>query len=336
MASKLSARWLLVLKILITGGLVAYLAGKLDLQQLGARLLSVDPFFYAGAVATLAFPIILTSLRWQLILRAQGIVIPLRSAISFDLVALFFNAFLPGSTGGDAARAYYAIKRFPDEKTRIISSVLFDRGVGLLVLLVFGYFALLGQSDLFSRVEGLKTFAIYLPVLVVGGIVSFIFLFFLPSSYLPSRLHRWIHTIIDEGIAGRLLRFLKEQREHPAILVAALLISIASYLFNFLSAYLVASAMGLPITYIDIIVILAVLYTIISVPISFGGHGLREIVLIGLFFALAIGSAESAVAFSLLLFCVQLIWSFTGGCWFLIWRGRGGAPGDNAAWLRNP
>ena len=47
------------------------------------------------------------------------------------------NSFMPGSTGGDVVKAYYAAKH-TIWRTRAILSVLIDRALGLLALIVLG------------------------------------------------------------------------------------------------------------------------------------------------------------------------------------------------------
>lgn len=315
-------RWSFALKVAVTAALLSYLITKIDLGGLFEKLRATDLFLFAAAFAALAVPISLTSLRWQLILRAQQIVLPYRSAVSYDLIALFFNSFLPGSTGGDAARVIYAISRFPSEKTRIVASIAFDRGIGLLVLLSFGYVAFLTQPELLGGIPAARALALYMPPALgvcLAGVAVFLFL---PSSRVPGPVRRWVEAALERAVVGNLVLFLKQQRRRPWVFVAAMGISAASYLFNFLSAYFVAQAMGLEITYMQIIFVIAILYTIISVPISFGGHGVREVVLIALFAGLGFGKVgpEVAVAYSLLLFSVQLLWSLVGGAWFVARR----------------
>ena len=100
-------------------------------------------------------------------------------------------------------------------------------------------------------------------------------------------------------------------------------ISAASYLFNFGSGYLVGLALGLTVSFSQIIVMLAFVYTITSLPISVGGHGVRELTLIAMFGLMGLSSSgqpEVAIAFSILLFSVQLIWSLIGGLYYLAHR----------------
>ena len=48
----------------------------------------------------------------------------------------FFNSFMPGATGGDFVKAYYASKESSHKKTEIVATVFIDRLVGLLYMIV--------------------------------------------------------------------------------------------------------------------------------------------------------------------------------------------------------
>ncbi len=65
---------------------------------------------------------------------------------------------------------------------------------------------------------------------------------------------------------------------------------------------------------------MAITQTAVSLPISVAGHGVSEVVLIGIFSAMGVASGrpESAIAFSVLWFSAQLVWSLVGGVWFAI------------------
>jgi hypothetical protein len=68
------------------------------------------------------------------------------------LVGYFFNTFLPGSVGGDLVKAWH-IAREQNRRTVAVSTVLFDRAVGLwglvwLVALCGGVFWLIGDPHL--------------------------------------------------------------------------------------------------------------------------------------------------------------------------------------------
>jgi uncharacterized protein (TIRG00374 family) len=314
-----------LIKALISVSILLYLAYAIDWGTLWTRFKSLYLPYYTGALALMAFPIALTSLRWQVILRAQGIRIPIRKVVSFDLIALFFNSFLPGSTGGDAARVYYAITLYPREKTRIVLSILADRGIGLFALLVFGFAILQLQPDIFTNLQHITRVVAILPLIVTALIVGMLIVFALPFFRRSAALQRFISSLPQHALIQNALLFIRQFAKKPAIAFAALAITAFSYLFNFTSGYLVAAALGIPMTLSQVIVILAVVHTVTALPLSVSGHGVRELLLIGLFSALGLATAspmENAIAFSILLFSVQLFWSLIGGLYYLTSRPR--------------
>ena len=64
--------------------------------------------------------------RWQILMRVQGMHMSWRRAIMLFFVGLFFNLFMPGYTGGDFARLYYLMREFPDKKKESILTVVMD------------------------------------------------------------------------------------------------------------------------------------------------------------------------------------------------------------------
>ena len=100
----------------------------------------------AGAIAKadrnwllIGLPVALTGeianiVRWQILMRVQGMYMSWRRAIMLFFVGLFFNLFMPGYTGGDFARLYYLMREFPDKKKESILTVVMDRLIGMAAL----------------------------------------------------------------------------------------------------------------------------------------------------------------------------------------------------------
>src|SRR5205814_3439056 len=89
--------------------------------------------------AVFVFPIVflITSFRWWLLLRALEIPMTLARTFVINMVGAFYNTFMPGSTGGDLLKAYYASKH-TDHRTRAVLSVIIDRVIGLVALIIMG------------------------------------------------------------------------------------------------------------------------------------------------------------------------------------------------------
>ena len=80
---------------------------------------------------------LVTTLRWDQILRSQDIRLPFTRVFVLNMVGNFYNSFFPGSTGGDFLKAYYA-SRQTTHKIRAMVSVFVDRIIGLLALVILG------------------------------------------------------------------------------------------------------------------------------------------------------------------------------------------------------
>jgi len=309
---------LLAVKIAITLALLVYIVRRLHWADVGRILSEVRPWLYLPAVLVLGVSYALVTLRWRTLLAGQDLVLRYRSALSIDLVAAFLNSFLPGSTGGDAARVYYASRVFPGEVTRLVATALFDRALGLFVLLSMGYAAFLLRPAIVAGNKPLLRLLTVLPPLLTCGAIAATLLLFLPRGKLPSALRRLLERAAHVRIASRLLLFAQGLRRHPEYLMLGIACSLLAQLAGFLAAHLSARALGIPLDYFEIALILAIVQTAVSLPISIGGHGVREVVLIAMFSAMGVaqGHPETAVAFSVLLVLAQLSWSLVGGLWF--------------------
>src|SRR4051812_42036185 len=89
--------------------------------------------------AILIFPItfLITSYRWHELLKVLDIRIGQARTFVLNMVGAFYNTFMPGSTGGDVLKAWYVAKH-TTMRTRAVMSVLVDRMIGLLALIMVG------------------------------------------------------------------------------------------------------------------------------------------------------------------------------------------------------
>jgi uncharacterized protein (TIRG00374 family) len=87
--------------------------------------------------------VLLTFVRWFILVRAQGLPFTLPNAIRLGLIGTYLNTFLPGSVGGDIIKATY-IAREQNRRTVAVATVLIDRGIGLTGL--FWLVAVVGSS----------------------------------------------------------------------------------------------------------------------------------------------------------------------------------------------
>jgi uncharacterized protein (TIRG00374 family) len=116
--------------------------GLRDLWQ--AYVLEGQPLHYG--YLTLAFVIflasvLLTFVRWYVLVRAQGLPFTLPDALRLGAVGFFFNNFLPGAVGGDIIKAAF-LAREQSRRTVAVATVIMDRALALWAL--FWFVGLLG------------------------------------------------------------------------------------------------------------------------------------------------------------------------------------------------
>src|SRR5260370_29870516 len=75
-------------------------------------------------------------IRWKILMRVQGMYLSWPRIAQLFFVGLFFNLFMPGYTGGDFARLYFSMREFPDRKKEVILTIVMDRLIGMLALVV--------------------------------------------------------------------------------------------------------------------------------------------------------------------------------------------------------
>jgi uncharacterized membrane protein YbhN (UPF0104 family) len=306
------------IRFLITGGVIAFLAGKVNWPSLAHRFASAHPLWLTAALIVTLGSILLCGTRFFFVLRLQKISLPYLRTIHLTFVGFFFNLFLIGSTGGDAIRLFYLIRWFPHQKARATLSILLDRVFGVAALFGLALLFLPGATD---RLRADPTFAPLASALPWLGPLGALLLFlgfmipgFLPNLPLPQKLP-------GRAVLLDLLRGLRDTMHGGWNTVAVVLVSIGVHLLSFAGATLLARALDLPITYSLAGLILVLIFSASALPISVSGHGVREGVMIFLFLHLGLGTdPESAIAYSILIYGLGLFWSLLGGIAYLTLR----------------
>ncbi|MEC9216438.1 MAG: lysylphosphatidylglycerol synthase transmembrane domain-containing protein, partial [Pseudomonadota bacterium] len=126
---------ILLLKIAVSGGLIAFLVTQMDLAAVRGALAAVTPFSVIACTGLLFAQMFLLTLRWTILMRAAGADIGYWAALRILFAAMFFTQALPSSIGGDAVRIYMVHRRgLPLGQAS--STVLLDRAAGLTSLIV--------------------------------------------------------------------------------------------------------------------------------------------------------------------------------------------------------
>ncbi|MDP6573513.1 MAG: lysylphosphatidylglycerol synthase transmembrane domain-containing protein [Rhodospirillales bacterium] len=305
-------RWLSVaLKFAVSGLLIWFLLGTIDLVAAQARLVEVAPAMLGLSLAVLVVQILISVVRWGAVLDALEASLPFMTALRLFMIGAFFNQTLPSSVGGDGVRMYMA-HRAGLKLGAAINGVMLERAavVAALVLVV-----LAAQPYLVSRVgDEVAAWLVPAALLFAAAIAAaIVFLSFLDR--LPASLHRWRLVRGLAILAGDTRRvFLR-----PGHAFRVLGWSVLGHVNVTLCVYVLALGLKLDVTLMECLALFPPVLLVTTLPISIAGWGVREGAMVAAFGLVGVPS-EGALVLSLLFGLVAMAVSLPGG---LVWLRSG-------------
>lgn len=258
----------------------------------------------------------LMAYRWGVILAARGWRLKTRRLFLYYLIGIFFTSFVPGGgVSGDVARLIY-VDRDVHDKSLALSTVVYERLIGVFTLLLIGLTATLttrmyGQADPRIYVsEAILAFAFVAIVILMSGYVS---------SRLAEMLRRFgsrINTVRMAEAGARTIEAISQLRSNGTLLIRTATLSVLIRIVWSLGCYAVAWAMGLTIGLTALFAFISLVDLVRLMPISIGGLGVREWAVIVLFASAGI-TREQALTFSILAFAPIYLNAIVGGVLYI-------------------
>jgi len=255
--------------------------------------------------------VLVTALRWWMLLRIQRIRIPLWEAVRLTFLGQFYSLVVPGTVGGDVVKAYYVTKH-TDAKAGAVLSVFIDRVLGLAALTLVAAVALgiallsgLGQwSDPMIRRSVVVMGCVVVAVIVVMAIVlSGSLRRILHLQKLYSRLP-FAKAIESFGQAAKLYR----RRWKTLVQVAGMMLAAPAIWVTALA--LIGRSIYLPIPWHSYFLYIPLIYILGSVPLTPGGAGWIEYLYMVFFGGMA--NTSEVLAFALLARLIPIAWAIPG------------------------
>jgi glycosyltransferase 2 family protein len=306
-----SLLWLL-LKVTISTVLLGYLFYQTDQEDLFGYIKSVPWWFILLAWFYYAVCQWVSAYRWQMFLSVKHIQVPLKSLFSFYMVGMFLNNFLPGAVGGDVVKAA-DLYRLTKQGNFAISSVFLERFTGLVGLTIIGVFATI---LCFRSIESL--------VVMASVVCTALFLFSVTLVLWCEPLMLWVIRISDwllPAVVGKkfasLYEALHSYKQHPKVMYKAVALSVVLQLMFALYYGLFAWQLGIDVDLAYFVLFLPAITLITMLPLSIGGLGVREALMVVLFAQVGVGSAE-ILSISLTVHVVNIGLSLFGGLIFAL------------------
>jgi len=302
----LCVKWFL--KIAFSAALIGILLSRypVSLDALAATLRSVNLVLLVIVLPLLWNQFVLSSLKWQLILRSHGIDLSLGALIRSYMIGNFFSTFLPSSYGGDFVRIA-DVARSTGRTFESAAAVALERLSGLAALTFVGAVA----SIYIAKAHGDPAFLKL--AMLLFGVLLLLVMVFVPGvlsiarpiiSMIPLEMLTKAYKKVDNVVI--------HYRRNTSLIIRIVLLSFAFQLMAYTIFYLYGRTLKMDLPYIYCLAFVPIVYLLEALPISVAGIGLREGGLIYFLGKLGLSPSE-AISLSILVVSGRYLMILIGG-----------------------
>jgi uncharacterized membrane protein YbhN (UPF0104 family) len=300
-------------KLALGLGVVAWLifTGRLDLSLMLAPQ-GKDLFWLVLILVSLVVLILMAALRWWVLSRVAEEGRDFGSCLRLTLIGAFFSTFLPGFTGGDIARLWYAVKERKGKRVEGVTVILFDRFLGLSAMFLL---AAVGILFLMDQPFGPPLLALLLMALA-GCLAAYMFgerLLGLPG------IRRLTGRLLGAETPGRIAAAMQLYRRHWPATLGMVAFSLVAHLLQALTVLFAGRFLGDQSSVASYLVFVPLVLLAGSIPITPAGLGVTE-GLGGMLWA-AVGSTAGASIIFLFRLARTAMWLVMGLPVYLVAKG---------------
>ena len=304
---KINKKFLYMLKLIISLGLIVYLLFLIDWNKAFNILKESQKIYLIIAFFLLLFGIFFASLRWHLILKDNNIKFSVIRSYKGYLRGLFYNIFMPGVVGGDVVRIGICRFQADCKLGTATASVILERILGVFSLFVFLFLSHAIFFDKFLTGIDLRL----LRYLIIIGLLFIIFFIVLVLS--RYRLMKWLQKKDFNGlmsfVSTGIIAFCSVRM---GTFLIVLFLSSLFQSVDIFACFLFSRAIGIQLSLPIFFGIIPLVYFVTVLPVSLGGLGVREGAFVFLFSAFGVGTTE-AITLSFLVYFNRVIYGAAGG-----------------------
>ena len=300
------------LRVVIAVALTAYVLWAANPAQVAREAASADWRWIAAAVALVLVDRALMAYRWMVLLCAlsPGTRPPFGAVIRIFFVSTFVGSFLP-SLAGDMYRAY-SLSRLHVSGVEAAASVIMDRALGVLSMLLVAIAALAYAHDMIAMPGVLPTVIIVAAGCVVGAAAIYservASLAVRATTLLPGRKAQ----ALGAGLVDAVRRYARHHRELTVVLLSSILVQV----LRVVQAYCLGLALSVLAPVWAYFVFIPLIVIIMQVPITPSGLGTSQLAF-DLFFQQVGVPSPQAVALSILFVALALVGNLPGALLYM-------------------
>ena len=277
------------------------------------------PIFLISGASLFLISLLCGTLRWYVLLRTLKFNITLPETIRLYASGHFFSILAPGMTGGDVVKATWIAIKCPNSRTEAVTSIVAERMIGLMAMVIFITSIAVFRHDFFAE----KPECIILRNTFFGGcgviIAIVITLAAVDLGKIADRLKIEPKTFSAKlfDVTVRIWKTLRICIMHPVATATAFALSFLNHFTDVCCYFLLSKAIAMKIQFKDLLVISPISNTIVAIPATPGGVGMRENALQIMMQYIDIPYTESA-ALGLLMSATIFFWAIICGIILLI------------------
>ncbi len=294
----------LLARLGFSAALLTYLFKKIDIHHIVAALRQADLSVLGSAAAVFFIIHMIILIRWMIFMKALDLQLPLKEIISYFFIGLFFNLFLPSSTGGDLMKGI-GLCQYTPAKAKVVASIVLDRLSG------FAGIVLVALAAYLCGFQLIRDWPLLWAILFLGGVVLGILFVLLNEKVYSfgcrafSRLPKVQQALMSLHYD---LALLKNKR---SAFYQGVAVSCLSQTLLALTFYLVARALHQNIAFVHFLIFVPIICVVASLP-SIGGLGVRDAGAVYLLGKVGVAAA-TAVSISLINFFFMVAMGLLGG-----------------------
>ncbi len=300
----------LALRIAVVVALFAWMATRIDLNDLKQAVTRADRRYLGLAFLALVASQFTAAWRWHRLLRSAGSRWTFARSLATYGAGLFLSLFLPTGVGGDVYRIA-KVRGSGAGLGRGAATILLERAIGLVALLLLG-------TGFVASHPATRPWAVLFGVGALFGLVG-IALLWIPGG--PEHVAALADRIGKAHLGDRVRNAFPADamdRLRGAI-PGTIVLSLANHAFLLLVNVLLAVGLGIALPWMAICAAVPIVLLAAQIPITPGGTGVREAAY--LYFLGRVGVAHSlALALALGWLAVLAVVSLAGALGFLFER----------------
>jgi uncharacterized membrane protein YbhN (UPF0104 family) len=291
-----------ILKATLLAIVLWLLLGHLNLPALRAALALFSPRAVMGVCSCMALRLAVQA--WRMYYAAQATGIPARYAtlLRWEIEILFLELSLPLPDAEDMFRTLLW-QKWNSGVSRILSALLFSRLCGIIVLSAVLPFALISPNKDVTKAIPLYAVCL-LPLILVAMAFALKKILHAIAAVLPKI------KFIPQRITAVLVQMAAVDTP-PHQWIAACALAFIQLSFTAAGIYVLAQSVGVPVSYLQLLVFTPLLILAFTLPLSIQGLGLPEAAMVWLLIHSGV-KAETAAAIGLVHFACYALFIVAG------------------------